>query len=85
MGRKARAAFEDWRAARRMVLERDGHTCQRCGERERRALHVHHRLPRSAGGGNDPGLLVTVCQDCHAHIHEHPAESYAAGWLVRRS
>lgn len=27
-------------------------------------------------------LLAALCPPCHTHIHDHPAESYADGWLI---
>jgi 5-methylcytosine-specific restriction endonuclease McrA len=49
------------------------------------AAHRHHKLPRSAGGGDEWQNTLDVCRACHEWIHAHPADSYAAGWLVRRS
>lgn len=48
-----------------------------------RAAHVHHRLMRSQLGKDTPDNLLAVCRPCHDYIHQHPAESYAAGWLIR--
>lgn len=42
----------------------------------------HHRKLRKHGG---PGTLencMALCDPHHRHIHDHPSESYAAGWLV---
>lgn len=47
------------------------------------AAHVHHRLMRSQLGKDTPDNLLAVCRPCHDYIHAHPAESYAAGWLIR--
>lgn len=33
------------------------------------ALHVHHRIPRSAGGTDRIGNLLVVCPNCHAIAH----------------
>lgn len=48
------------------------------------ARHLHHRLPRSAGGRHTWGNLVDACVSCHAYVHANPERAYAAGWLIRR-
>jgi len=48
------------------------------------AQHPHHRRMRSQGGGHTADNLLDVCWPCHRYIHDHPAESYARGWLERR-
>ncbi len=50
-----------------------------------RAEHVHHLLPRSAGGVDSPHQLVALCSVCHQQIHLNPAWSYEQGWLWRRA
>lgn len=48
------------------VLQRDGFRCVYCGSTpDKSLLHVDHVTPRSAGGGNDIGNLVTSCRDCN--------------------
>lgn len=81
MGRDSR-----WDAVRRVVLARDGYKCIRCmGE----AHHVHHRRVKGIGGTADesikygPGNCISLCFECHAHVHAHPEESYALGYLVK--
>lgn len=49
------------------ILERDGHTCQKCGRREH--LHVHHVQPLGEGGDNSSNNLITLCRDCHKEEH----------------
>jgi formamidopyrimidine-DNA glycosylase len=34
-------------------------------------LHVHHFVPLSEGGSNDPTNLTTICADCHRRMHEN--------------
>ncbi len=82
-------------AAETQARERDGQDCRRCG---RSVLNypssLHHRQPKGMGGGSRDRYdrvenLVLVCgtgstPDCHFYIHNHPAESYQCGWLVRR-
>ncbi|HEX4678222.1 MAG TPA: RecQ family ATP-dependent DNA helicase [Gaiellaceae bacterium] len=59
----------DWSTARTVALRRDCHRCVECGEAEYASLDVHHRVPRSAGGGNEASNLTTLCDGCHARRH----------------
>lgn len=65
----------------RMIF-RDGFTCQDCGvfhafvnehgmtiPIDDGQLEVHHILPVSMGGGDEPQNLVTLCKDCHKKRH----------------
>jgi hypothetical protein len=47
--------------------------------------HAHHIRLRSQGGGHDPANGLLVCAASHRWIHDHPAISYANGWLERRT
>ena len=75
------AAEADWRRVRESILRRD---CFRCVECEkpcgRGEADIHHLLPRSAGGSDEPSNLVTLCDGCHAAHHP----KLAAG-LARRA
>lgn len=59
----------DWDRRRRRVLERDGYTCQACGDRGGPygdvELHVDHILPKSRGGSHREENLQTLCRGCH--------------------
>ncbi|MFI5047961.1 MAG: DUF222 domain-containing protein [Acidimicrobiia bacterium] len=44
----------------RAVLLRDGH-CRWIGCERREGLHVHHLVPRSWGGSDDPSNLAAIC------------------------
>ena len=56
-------------------------SCVECGTSCHRAdADIHHLLPRSAGGSDEPSNLVTLCDGCHAAHHP----SLAAG-LARRA
>jgi 5-methylcytosine-specific restriction endonuclease McrA len=55
---------------RREVLARDKHRCRAPGCGRTRFLEVHHITPRSAGGGNQRGNLLTLCGSCHRLWHE---------------
>ncbi len=46
---------------RRFVIARDGGMCTADGCGSRYRLQVHHIVPRSQGGTNDPDGLGTVC------------------------
>lgn len=60
---------EVWKTKRKRVLERDEYTCQKCGEKDRRKLQVHHksytRLFKESTSD-----LVTLCKRCHKRWHE---------------
>lgn len=58
----------DWQKQRKLALQRDNYTCQKCGKLQsdlRCELSVHHIVPYHDGGGNDLPNLVTVCVSCH--------------------
>lgn len=44
-------------------LNRPGATCERCGATEN--LQRDHRIPRSLGGGEEPGNKRWLCRPCH--------------------
>jgi hypothetical protein len=48
-----------------------------------RADHLHHRKMRSQGGDHSALNVLAVCSFHHQWIHDHPAQSYENGWLVR--
>ena len=65
------------------ILYRDNFTCQDCGEFnafknecgiylpiDNGNLNVHHILPVSQGGGDEPENLVTLCVACHKKRHK---------------
>lgn len=54
------------------ILARDNYTCQECGDQHgsEQGLCVHHIIPRSRGGSDDPGNLVTLCETCHILVHQ---------------
>ncbi len=58
----------------RYLFAQAGNRCQRCGSYSRK-LHIHHRLPVSDGGGDQPELLELLCTVCHALEHEPDFES----------
>jgi len=49
---------------RKKILKRDRNTCQYCGSK--RNLTIDHVIPRSKGGKNTWGNLVTSCFRCNS-------------------
>lgn len=49
-----------------------------------RATHVHHVLPRSAGGTHDLVNLLDLCGSDHRWVHLHPVEARKLGLLASR-
>ena len=64
-------------ATRRKVLAHYRHKCQRPGCEHTHYLEVHHIVPRSQGGSNDPGNLTCLCSGCHSLVHKKK------GFMVR--
>lgn len=60
-----------WQCLRARVFERDRHLCQRCRNRSRRDLTVHHIVPRAEGGSDLLRNLVTLCVPCHDWVEIH--------------
>jgi ATP-dependent DNA helicase RecQ len=78
----------DWRTIRESILRRDKFKCVECEKPCHRAeADVHHLLPRSAGGGDEPSNLITLCDGCHAAHHPKLAAGLARRaierWAVR--
>lgn len=62
----------NWEQIRKQVLERDGWKCTACGRTDH--LHVHHIVPRSAGGSDELDNLTTLCVRCHSNQHPMNAQ-----------
>lgn len=73
------------RRSREVVQERSRGRCEHPDGCEATAQVVHHRAGRVGKGAHDPHLLMHLCDDHHRWVHDHPAESYANGAMVRRS
>lgn len=75
-------------AFRQAVVSAAGGKCQAqtpdCPPYPHPSSMVHHILPRSAGGPDEPSNGLAVCRAAHARIHDRPEEAYAAGWLRKR-
>jgi hypothetical protein len=49
------------------ILKRDNFRCQYCGRTSDHArLEVDHIHPKSEGGSDDPGNLITACWECNS-------------------
>ena len=71
----------EWTTIRQAVLVRDKHRCVECHTPcASDEADVHHLVPRSAGGSDEPSNLVTLCDGCHAAHHPK-----LAGRLARRT
>lgn len=60
---------ERWNHRRLEIMRRDGFCCRRCGKKG--ILNVHHRwyiYGRKPWQYPDRSL-ITLCEDCHHHIH----------------
>ena len=64
---------------RRYVRQRDQSTCQCCERKTHLGeLEVHHVIPRSADGHDDPTNLILLCLNCHdretwfGHVRVNP-------------
>lgn len=58
----------DWRQQRRLALERDNHTCQRCDKTKEelgQEPDVHHKVPYRDTQDNSLDNLVSLCKPCH--------------------
>lgn len=47
-----------------LIFDRAGQRCEWCEERFDHP-HVHHIVPRSEGGPNEPDNLIVLCPNCH--------------------
>ncbi|WP_245321406.1 RecQ family ATP-dependent DNA helicase [Bradyrhizobium sp. NAS96.2] len=82
------AVEEDWRRVRESILRRDNFKCVECEKPcDRGEADIHHLLPRSAGGSDEPSNLITLCDGCHAAHHPRLAAGLARRaierWAVR--
>ena len=61
---------------RKLVLERDNWTCQKCGKNKKDnlelELHCHHILPLNEDPiqSADIDNCITLCKDCHNEVHK---------------
>lgn len=56
---------------RRQYAQKFKYTCQACRHRfSLRSLGLHHIVPRSKGGDEEPSNLILLCWDCHNKIEQ---------------
>ncbi|MBC8426862.1 HNH endonuclease [bacterium] len=64
--------------ARQAAMIKANHHCETPGCGRTRFLEVHHKRPRSQGGGNEPANLQVLCSACHQLVHQqgssHPTQ-----------
>ena len=67
---------------RNRTLERDNHSCVRCGATEK--LEAHHILPRDRGGEDSLENIATLCSACHQDIAhgQLPYDSRTEFWTT---
>jgi 5-methylcytosine-specific restriction endonuclease McrA len=66
--RTIRLGRDDYDELRQEILRRDGWRCQACGGMLN--LEVHHKQFRSQSGDDSEENLITLCSQCHAHVHQ---------------
>lgn len=52
---------------RKGIYRREGYRCALCDDTH--GLQIHHIIPRSKGGSDDPANLICLCWRCHAEAH----------------
>ncbi len=62
-----RLEAKEYRILCNKVLERDQWRCQICGSM--RHLQIHHKEFRSHSGSDTEENLITLCDECHRHLH----------------
>ena len=64
-------------ALRKLVLERDNWTCQKCGTKEKQ-LHCHHIIGIELNPieSADIDNCITLCKDCHNEVHKQKGCTY---------
>lgn len=81
---------------RKLVHERAGGCCERCGTVITGDYSVHHRLPRGMGGSKAPAInlpsnLVLLCgsattpDGCHTAVERFRQAAMTTGWIVART
>lgn len=67
--RVSREKQKQWNILRRQIIYRDRNRCLRCDKKfPAEQLSVHHLVPRSDDGSDEPSNLVTLCNGCHDFV-----------------
>lgn len=70
-------------SVREFLRQDRGNECELCGTKdtdgdEEVDLEIHHRVPKSEGGTDQPSNLMLVCQQCHQRHHGNTPSKRAA-------
>ena len=68
----------EWEQQRQHAMRQGGWRCSKCGKAGR--LEVHHIIPISEGGTNDPENLTPLCRECHINIHRRQVSEREQAW-----
>ena len=80
--KRIKLGVQVYRRLMKLVLERDGWQCRRCGSLEN--LQVHHQVKRSQLGNDSLKNLVTLCAYCHLREHGQLVYSDSAAQVCRK-
>lgn len=84
MARRSAEEERAWQEVRRIVLEREDWKCSECAPKPPDGqLHVHHLIPRAAGGADSPSNCITLCEACHSRRHLNLQVSLARRTIER--
>ena len=72
--------MDSWNKIKRDVLNRDNWTCQVC--KKSHSSQVHHIIPRSSGGSDNVGNLITLCNRCHVLVSPVPDSILTKVWGI---
>lgn len=74
----------DWIPSKIYVkLKQKTNNCERCYKPLTwNQKQIHHKIPVSKGGNNDPNNLMIVCKECHK-VLDKKAGVYYEGWQQR--
>lgn len=74
---------DEYTRLRNHIKSQDGHSCIICHKTSAASeLHVHHIIPLSLFGTNEPQNLVTLCYSCHNK--QHPEIDVTRNKPIRR-
>lgn len=59
-----------WKAKRKVILERDNYTCTKCGCKDKLQVHHTYYLRDKMPWQVPDSCLITLCRSCHKKEHE---------------